>query len=1238
MPEEDDELRAVLLGPVSAHRADIELPLGPTRQRAVFAVLAERAGRPVPRAELVSAIWGAQPPASVNGNIHTYISGLRRALEPERGRWAAGELLTSTAAGYTLRIARENVDTARFERLLERARGETDARTTAGLLDDALALWRGEPLSGLPGPFAEQARARLAELRVTAHELRAAALLDCGAHGELTAGLLALVHEYPLRERLSELLMLALYRDGQHAKALEVFSDVRGRLREDLGVEPGPELRELQSRILAQDPGLDPHQNVAAPAHTPKHEPLLALPAQVARRRQSTEDTTFVGREEELALLRDLVDNVRDGRGGMAWVEGEFGIGKSELLVTALTDAPDRGCQLGWAIADELSGRIPLQVMLACLGIDKATGDPAQSALALGLFDPQNTGEDRDPALATVGRLLSLIDELCARGPLVLVVDDMQWADEASVLLWHRLTAATRQLPLLLVTAARPVPRTPQLVRLRQAIGSRGGAIIDLAPLTDEQTLELEKHLLGAEPGPELQDLVERTTGNPLYITELTGTLIRERALRTTSGVTDLADSSTYAAPRSLIDTIRRNLDVLSAETHEALRWAALLGTEFTVTDIAAVAGKRPSELVMAFEESVAANVIVDADTHLAFRHPLLRQAFYDGIPAGARAALHRQAAEALAGVGSPVTRVAEQVVATPVPDLWVLQWLVDNGTAVANRAPLLAAELLARGLEACPLRDARREVLAAALVKVLFRLERQPEEEARAALAIATDPYRAAEMRQLLAAMRYRRGDAEAAVRTVEKAVDDPAVPEIWRQRHRHLLANFRRGGLDDLDAAEESAHQALAAADGDAYLTAHALQTLWLTSSVRRHHETALAHIDNALDVAGRGGDLAELELDLLDNRLFTLQNLDRLTEADDTLRTARRIAISNAFGNELQVPAAVHDYWTGRWNEALVELDTVAEDGPAITFLGLREPPAAALLLHGVAAYIAARRGDRAQAAAHLEAVEEYAPATSSERESIDFLLVAHSLTLEQRGRPEEALEVLEPLLTPEFSPMMLRHQWLPMIVRLALDIGATDRAHDAMRICAEEAAKERPAARAAAAARWCRGLIDQDPAPVLAAADHYRRVGRVVELGMALEDASALLAKRGETEAAQAAFAESAALYADLSASWDLERATNRLAAFGIRRDVTVPRPRSRHGWESLSPVERKIARLVAAGHSNPAIAEHLDLPRRTVQAHVARLLGKLGTTSRDRVAAEIGALNGIGGSTRPALSR
>jgi DNA-binding SARP family transcriptional activator/tetratricopeptide (TPR) repeat protein len=1089
------DLRVEVLGPVRAWRGPVELALGPARQRAVFAVLALRAGRPVTQAELIAAVWGADAPKSVAGNIHTYVSGLRRVLEPDRDRWTDGTLLTSDNTGYRLGVPPENVDAVAFERRVRQA-------DPADPLDDALALWRGDPLSGVPGPFADVARSRLVELRLTALEHRASAVLAAGDFHELSAELTALVGEYPLRERLRELLMLALHRGGQRAEALEVYAEGRRVLATELGVEPGPGLRDLQARLLGED--------------GPAPDRLLVLPAKGER-------APFVGRHTELRRLRTLVDAVCEGRGGAVWLEGEFGIGKSALLVEALTGAPDRGCQVGWAVADERSTRVPLRVLHDCLG------------LAAQLPEVPAT---------TADVLLEQVTELCARAPLVLVVDDMQWADEATVRLWHRLIATARQLPLLLIATARPVPRGPALVRLRHELHSRDN-VMALGPLSGAEALELSERLTGAPAGPHLRELVARTTGNPLYVTELTEALLREHALVATAGVADLASDS-YAAPRSLVDTIRRHLDALSDETRGILRSAALLGAMFTVADIAAVAGKRPSDLLGAFEEATTANVVLSSGEHLAFRHPLLRQACYDEIPADERDGLHRLAAEALAAAGTPVTRVAEQLAATPVTDAWVLSWLTGHHEALANRAPQLAADLLARAVSWCAPDDPRREVLAAARVTVLFRLDQEPEQEASEALAIATDPHRAAEMRQLLAAVRFRRGDVGAAIMTVAEAADDPDVPELWRQRHRHLLASFRRGPLDDLDAVEAAGRRALAEAAGDEYLTAHARQTLWMVATVRRDHEAALAHVDAALSAVRPVAVLADVELDLLDNRLFTCQNLDRLDEAERTLRAARQLA--SAF----HVPAAVHHFWVGKWNEALVELDSVTEDGPALTFFGLRDPAAMSLLAHGVAALIAARRGDGIQAAAHLDAVTQHGPATLEERENVDFLMVAQAVAAIQAGDRSLALTRLDPLLDPSYAPMMLRHQWLPEVVRLACVEGDVERAHRAAQVCAEEAVRERVTARATVASWWCRGLVEEDPAPVLSAVAHYRRVGRRVELGGALEDAAALLARRGDREAAQAAFDECTGVYAGLSARWNLACAATRLAEFGIVR--------------------------------------------------------------------------------------
>jgi DNA-binding CsgD family transcriptional regulator len=662
--------------------------------------------------------------------------------------------------------------------------------------------------------------------------------------------------------------------------------------------------------------------------------------------------------------------------------------------------------------------------------------------------------------------------------------------------------------------------------------------------------------------------------------------MLREHVLATTAGVADLAKSTVYTVPRSLMDTIGRHLDVLSADADETLRWASVLGTEFTAIDVAAVTGRRPLDLLAIFEEGLAANLIVDAGTHLAFRHPLFRQAFYDGIPPDDRATLHRRAAEALAGAHAPVSRVAEQIAATDIAGSWVLRWLADNHEALSNRAPLIAADLLARALDVCPRQDPCREVIAAALVKVQFRLGQRPEELARITSSTATRPSRAAEMRQLLAAMRYRRGDVEGAVEALGEAVDDPGVPELWQRRHRHL-------------------------------------QTLWLVASVQRDHEAALDHVDNAITVLGDLHTLADLKLDLLDNRVFTLQNLDRLAEAEGSLDTARRIADVHGLANHLQVSAAVHDYWMGKWDEALVEVDLVAEDGPAITFFGLREPPAVTLLLHGVAALICGQRGDTIRAAAELEAIEDYPSTTQAERENIDFLLFAQSLSLLQQGDTGKALEVLDPILNPHFSPMMLRHQWLPSIAQLALEAGDPDRATRAVRICDEEAAKERTPARAAVAAAWCHGLVDRDPELVLSAAAHYRRAGRLVELGKALEDASMLLAGQERHDEARATFDETIAVYAELSATWNLRRAEARFAEYGIARSASAELVSLAPGGRALSTLEADIAQLVADGHSNATIADRVGLSRRLVQAHVTRVLDKLDASSRDGIAKELG---------------
>ncbi|MDQ1658768.1 MAG: hypothetical protein QOD41_3851, partial [Cryptosporangiaceae bacterium] len=650
-----------------------------------------------------------------------------------------------------------------------------------------------------------------------------------------------------------------------------------------------------------------------------------------------------------------------------------------------------------------------------------------------------------------------------------------------------------------------------------------------------------------------LRALAPRTGGNPLYAREMTTALVRQSAVHVVDGVAEIDLADADRAPDSLIAAVRRTLEFLSPDTVEVLRLAAMLGMEFSAADVVALTGRSPIELVRTFEEAVAANVVVDAGAQLAFRHPFLRQALADGVPRSLRATLRRHAAESLARAGSPVTRVAEQLAAeTPIVDPWVSGWVTGHHREIAKRAPLIAADLLRQVLDSTVPTPEQREVLLVALVQLLFRLDLYPEAEARRALTIARDPFDIAEMRQLLAAMRFRKGDTATAIGLLTESLKDPRVPHIWRTRHRVLLANFRRGDLSNVDRADRTARAVLAEAlaEGQAYEAASALQTLWLLDSIRRDHERALGHLDRAIELVRDDPDSVGMHFDLLDNRVFSLQNLDRLDEAQATLKLAAEVAARHRLPGTLRVASVVQSYWLGRWDDALHEASSVTEDAPGITFHGMREPAAVAMLLHGVAALIAGRRGDLATATAHLDAAEAQLPATSAERESCDFLLMAKALVAEQRGDPDEALEILAPLRQPSYAPMMLRHQWLPDIVRLALSAGRAEIAQEAFEICATEEEKEVSPARAFAAAARCRAQLGRDPEPALAAAEHYREAGRLPELAGALEDASVLLAHCGRPAEAAAAHDEALRLLRSLSAAWDIGRVQQRLREPGI----------------------------------------------------------------------------------------
>ncbi|MFI9722223.1 BTAD domain-containing putative transcriptional regulator [Streptomyces sp. NPDC052396] len=275
----DTELAFRLLGPVGIRLRGRPVRPGPPRQQAVLGILLLRPGQPVAPDELVAGVWGDEAPDRALGSLRTYAWALRALLEPGRAVREPGRVLVSDRGGYTLRVPAESVDTTLFERRLGAAREARERGEVAvahGLLAEALALWGGEPLSGVPGPHAERQRTRLAGLRLTALERYFACALDLGMHQGAVPELAALAQEHPLDEKLRCLLMRALAGCGRQAEALRVYDGMRRLLADELGVPPGRELTAL--RVELSTGGTEGRRATDRPARLPPESAAFTAP------------------------------------------------------------------------------------------------------------------------------------------------------------------------------------------------------------------------------------------------------------------------------------------------------------------------------------------------------------------------------------------------------------------------------------------------------------------------------------------------------------------------------------------------------------------------------------------------------------------------------------------------------------------------------------------------------------------------------------------------------------------------------------------------------------------------------------------------------------------------------------------------------------------------------------------------------------------------------------------------
>jgi DNA-binding SARP family transcriptional activator len=644
-----------ILGPLEALDGDRVVRLGGSKQRALLALFVLHANETLSTDRLIDELWGERPPTAAAKTVQVHISRLRKTLAGGQRDGSAAAVATREH-GYELRLDPERIDAHRFERLLAEGRSELAAgrpERAAAALEVALSLWRGPPLADLAyEPFAQREIARLADLRVAALEQLIEARLAQGRHAEVVGQLETLIGEHPYRERLRALLMLALYRSDRQADALQAYQDARRTLVEELGIEPGQRLRELERAILAQDPGL----HLAA-----VEEPAAGVPAVEISR------SAFVGRERELAeLVGGLVDAFA-GRGRLFLLAGEPGIGKSRLAEELIARARARGAQIlvgrcweaggapaYWPWVQSLRAHVRESDDSALRSqLGAAAGELAQIIPELrGRFPdlPEPIGLDSEGArfrlfVATA----EFLRNVSASRPLVLFLDDLHAADAPSLLLLRFLARELGSSRIVLLGAYRdvdPIPGQPLTELLaevgREAVTSR----LALGGLSKREVAKYVELTASEIASPQLvAGLHAETEGNPLFV----GEIVR---LLSVEGVP--AESTLevpLAIPQSVRDVIARRLGHLSDECNRMLVLASVIGREFDLDALGRMAGGSEDELLDALDEALTARVVSDRPEgagRLRFAHVLIRDTLYEGLTSARRVRLHKLVVDVL--------------------------------------------------------------------------------------------------------------------------------------------------------------------------------------------------------------------------------------------------------------------------------------------------------------------------------------------------------------------------------------------------------------------------------------------------------------------------------------------------------------------------------------------------------------------------------------------------------------
>ena len=908
------------------------------------------------------------------------------------------------------------------------------------------------------------------------------------------------------------------------------------------------------------------------------------------------------GRAGELKVIGALVTAVAQGHGGVLIIEGPPGIGKSRLLTEVIALADKSNVRTLFGEAFEYQRTAPFfALFMATLRADPPVGD----AEAL-----RRLGSSADLRYWVVRDLADAIDATAAKTPLAILLEDIHWADNGTLIALRSLATARPDVPVLWVLTARTGAGGPAVQETLTVLQRTGATVVQVGAMSGDAVADMVCDVVRASADESLLTLAAKAHGNPFLVGELVGGLGEEGRLSVSRG---RAVAAGEGLPRRLGATMQQRLDLLSSSAGEVVRVAAALPDRFSAGLLATMLDCQPTSLISALGEAVRADLLVDDGEQLRFRHDLLREATRQSIPQSLRRAMERQSASVMLGMGADPTEVATQLARSAEPgDMEAVSALRDAAKSVGHSDAGAAADLSKRALELLPAQNPDRGLLVAETVELLNRARRYEDAEglAVAALSDAASPDDEAEIRLRLPT--FTKHSTRRRAEENRRALGLSEISEVTRVRHQAMLAYNLM--LDDYHgqhraAADEAAAAAASIGDPESKIVTDL--TLACYDCADGYTGRALGQLEGLAALA-RSGELTAAHLLAANYYANLLAVIGRLDDA------AAEAAAGTARARRERNPMAV-DIWAtidamlhvaaGRLSAARAAAESLPPPQPT----GATELDMVRVV---VLAEVAVHTDDRNL----LQRMVTHAHDAYPTGAAMIRRAAAHVLALAawQRDDVHDAMRWLGGDITlfgPPLTPQVLDQVILSARVASAAgDAGLRARVLHATEALVRE---QSTFPLFTGVAGYARGLLERDAATLVAAGLVLEPLSRPLLYAAASEDAGGELARADRGDEAIDHLNAAFDTYMRHEALADARR-VGRERRFGVERRIAA-QPRAKTGFDSLTDSELKVVNLIAQGATNRDVATQLHLSPHTVKTHVHNAFAKLGITSRAQLA-------------------